>query len=129
MMGGLIGVGWEQEQWETTPNDAVVVGDDKDLDDNEDVPFLLPIIVIRGEGGEEGRKGDQGARDDRDHQGGGGRGIAVCSRAHPFISPGLGQGGGGRGGGQPLQWRAAGGAIPDSQVLARKAGSQQQRSG
>jgi hypothetical protein len=42
MMGGLIGGGgWEREQWETTPNDAGVVGEDKDLDDNKDVLFLV----------------------------------------------------------------------------------------
>jgi hypothetical protein len=33
------------------PNNAVVVGEDKDLDDDKDAPFLLPIVVVVGGGG------------------------------------------------------------------------------
>jgi hypothetical protein len=57
-MVGLMGGGREREQWETTPNNAVVVWEDKDLDDDKDTPFLLPIVVGGGGGGEgEGGKG------------------------------------------------------------------------
>ncbi len=54
------GGGREWEQWETTPNDAGVVREDKDLDDDKDAPFLPPIVVVVGGGGAGGREGDQG---------------------------------------------------------------------
>jgi hypothetical protein len=47
-MVGLMGGGREWEQWETTPNNAVAVGEDKDLDHNEDTPFLLSIVIGEG---------------------------------------------------------------------------------
>jgi hypothetical protein len=53
---GLMGGGLEWEQWETMPNDAVVIREDKDLDDNEDAPFLLPIIIVIGGGGGRGEE-------------------------------------------------------------------------
>jgi hypothetical protein len=46
MMVGSMGGGREQGQWETTPNDAVVFGEDKDLDDDKGAPFLLPIDMF-----------------------------------------------------------------------------------
>ncbi len=44
----------------TKPNDAVVVGEDKDMDDDEDATFLLPIVVIVGGGGGGEEKEDRG---------------------------------------------------------------------
>jgi hypothetical protein len=40
------------------PNNAVVL--DKDLVNDEDAPFLLPIIVVRGGGGGRGGRGIDG---------------------------------------------------------------------
>ncbi len=69
-----------------------------------------------------------GGGDKCGRQGGGGGGIAVphCAR-RPFIRPRLGGGGSGSGGGQPLQWRAAGVAVPDSWAQARMAGGRRRQ--
>jgi hypothetical protein len=58
-MGGTMGGGREWEQWETMPNNAVFFREDKDLDDDKGVPFLLPIVIIGGGGGGGGGEGDQ----------------------------------------------------------------------